>query len=250
MEKLARVTCQNLQDAPEGRLRIAMNRGSVQYYYCDDETSECGRYLPKGESELIKNLAQKRYDEKVYKLSQRRVSQIRNLLKDYEEDEIERLFTSEHPERRKLVEPVEATYMQSVGEWISQEYRGKAFKENTPVITTNRGLRVRSKSEKIMADYFDTVGILYKYECPLYLRQFGYVYPDFTFLSRRTREEIYWEHEGMMDDPEYAQRAVKKIDLYEKNGIYPGEKLILTFETSDNPLNTDILQDMVGRYLL
>lgn len=28
------------------------------------------------------------------------------------------------------------------------------------------------------------------------------VYPDFTFLSRRTGEEIYWEHEGMMDKPD------------------------------------------------
>ena len=27
------------------------------------------------------------------------------------------------------------------------------------------------------------------------------VYPDFTFLSRKTKQEIYWEHDGRMDDP-------------------------------------------------
>lgn len=55
------------------------------------------------------------------------------------------------------------------------------------------------------------------------------MYPDFTFLSKRTRKEIYWEHEGRMDDSEYAKTAIKKIKTYEDNGIYLGENLILTF---------------------
>ena len=42
---------------------------------------------------------------------------------------------------------------------------------------------------------------------------YGIVYPDFTLLSRKTGKEIYWEHEGMMDDQEYARKAVQKIDL-------------------------------------
>ena len=70
-----------------------------------------------------------------------------------------------------------------------------------------------------------------KYECPLHLKGYGIVYPDFTFLSRKTKQEIYWEHDGRMDDPGYAQNAVRKILAYEENGIYPGESLILTFET-------------------
>lgn len=72
-------------------------------------------------------------------------------------------------------------------------------------------------------------GIPYKYEKPLYLKGYGIVYPDFTFLSKRTRKEIYWEHEGRMDDSEYAKTAIKKIKTYEDNGIYLGENLILTF---------------------
>ncbi|MGE9882258.1 hypothetical protein [Blautia obeum] len=73
---------------------------------------------------------------------------------------------------------------------------------------------MRSKSEKIMADYFFRNGIEYKYEHPLYLNGFGIVYPDFTFLSRKTGEEIYWEHDGRMDDLVYARNAVKKIEAY------------------------------------
>lgn len=113
-----------------------------------------------------------------------------------------------------------------------------------------RGERVRSKSEKILADYFYRRGIPYKYEKPLYLKHFGTVYPDFTFLSKRTRKEIYWEHDGRMDDPVYAQSAVRKIQAYEENDIYPGEQLILTFETEKQVLNTREIERLVRRYLL
>ena len=64
-----------------------------------------------------------------------------------------------------------------------------------------------------------------------------------------TRQEIYWEHHGMMDDPAYAQNAVKKIQAYEKNGIYPGERLILTFETNQVALSTQVIGNYVRRYL-
>lgn len=36
---------------------------------------------------------------------------------------------------------------------MSERYTGKEFPEGTPVIRTERGERVRSKSEKILADY-------------------------------------------------------------------------------------------------
>lgn len=103
---------------------------------------------------------------------------------------------NEHRERRKLIRPVEPTWEQQLAEWISEEYKGKGFREDMPVILSEKGERVRSKSEKILADYFYRNQIPYKYERPLYLKNFGTVHPDFTFLSRKTRQEIYWEHDG------------------------------------------------------
>ena len=45
-----------------------------------------------------------------------------------------------------------------------------------------------------------------------------------------------------MDDPVYAQNAVRKIQAYEENGIYPGERLILTFETGKIVLDTRTIE--------
>lgn len=156
----------------------------------------------------------------------------------------------EHPERRKLICPVEPSWDQQIQEWESGEYKRKEFREGTPVIMTDKGERVRSKSEKILADYFYRKGIPYKYECPLYLNGFGTVYPDFTFLSKKTGKEIYWEHDGKMDSPEYAENAVRKINAYEENDIFPGERLILTFETGKTILNTKRIEELVARYLI
>ena len=83
----------------------------------------------------------------------------------------------------------------------------------------------------------------------MYLKGVGIVYPDFTFLSRKTKQEIYWEHYGRMDDPSYVRNAVRKMHANEKNDIYPGERLILTFETEKSVLDTAIVQRIVEKYL-
>ena len=52
-----------------------------------------------------------------------------------------------------------------------------------------------------------------------------------------------------MDDPVYAQSAVKKIYAYEENDIYPGERLILTYETEKTVLNMLTVERLVHKYL-
>lgn len=53
-----------------------------------------------------------------------------------------------------------------------------------------------------------------------------------------------------MDSPEYAENAVRKINAYEENDIFPGERLILTFETGKTVLNTKRIEELVARYLI
>ena len=155
-----------------------------------------------------------------------------------------------HTQRQLLVTPIEPIWEKELARWYDSEYHGKEFYEGTAEIVTEKGERVRSKSEKILADYFYRNNILYQYEKPLYLKGYGTIYPDFTFLSKKTRKEIYWEHEGMMDKPEYAKSAVKKIESYQRNGIHLGERLILTFETELTVLNSQIVEELVERYLV
>ena len=54
----------------------------------------------------------------------------------------------------------------------------------------------------------------------------------------------------MMDDSEYLRKVLRKIETFQKNNIFPGDNLLMTFETSDSPLNTRILEELVKKYLV
>lgn len=247
-EEILKAVKNRLEHAPEGHLRLSKSHNHVQYYCCTEE-KKSGDYIQKDNIVLAKQLAQKSYDEKILRLVEKRLNRIKKLIKDYSDDELEQIYLKEHPERQKLIEPVEISWEQKLNEWKAKAYQGKDFEEGMPVILTEKGERVRSKSEKILADYFHRKGIEYKYECPIYLKSLGTVYPDFTFLSKKTGEEIYWEHNGRADDPKYARKMVRRINAYEYNGIFTGERLILTFETEQTIINTGKIEQLVKRYL-
>lgn len=209
-----------------------------------------GTYISSNDMELVRQLAQKKYNQSILKKAEIRLKQVKKITRDYSDDEIEQIYDKLHKERQLLVMPIEPTWEQKLAQWDGETYQGKEFYEGTAVIITEKGERVRSKSEKILADYFYRNNIIYKYEKPLFLKGYGTVYPDFTFLSRKTGEEIYWEHEGMMDKSDYAKTAVKKLESYQKNGIYLGERLIATFETEQTLLNSQIIEQLVQKYLL
>jgi hypothetical protein len=109
---------------------------------------------------------------------------------------------------------------------------------------------VRSKSEKIIADTLNDLGIEYKYECPLRLKGVGIVYPDFTILRKRDGRQIYWEHDGRMDEPEYAEKAIRKINSYINNRIFPGDTLIISYESSKVLLDDRVIKSLIEKFVL
>lgn len=91
--------------------------------------------------------------------------------------------------------------------------------------------------------------IPFRYECALSLTSTT-IYPDFTIRHPRTGETFYWEHFGMMGDPDYSQKAFHRMQLYNSNGIIPSIHLITTFETLEYPLNYETIEKIVKEYFL
>lgn len=161
----------------------------------------------------------------------------------------EEIYEALHPERQKIVMPITLTDEQYIENWLNENYEPKSFYEDLPELYTTNGERVRSKSEIIIADTLLREGIPYKYEQPLYLNSYGKIHPDFTVLNIRKRKEFYWEHLGMMDDTQYVENALKKIEAYERNGFYIGESLLLTFESKRNPISQKVINLLIEKYL-
>ncbi len=229
-------------------IRISVDKGRCRYYIKNNRGKY--EYVTKENMGTVNEMIQKQYNDKAIRLIKKRLSQFQKILIDYDEREIDNLFDEMHDERKKIVVPMEPTSCQLYQSWLNEPYEGKAFEQGTAVILTEKGERVRSKSEKILADYFYHNGIEYKYEKPLYLKGIGIVYPDFTFWSKKLSEEIYWEHDGKMDDPVYAKTAVKKVNAYISNGILPTDRLILTYETAATPLQMECVENLLRKYLL
>jgi len=237
-----------LEGAPDGMLRISRSGNTMQYYKRKDEKDRNGKYIKKKDMGVVYDLAQKEYDESVLCVARKHKKQISKFLRQYDPDEVKNVYTNLSLERQLLTTPIILPDAQYINRWKNRVYDGKEFYENMPEIYTDNGERVRSKSEKMLADKLKAMNIPYLYECPLYLNGYGFVYPDFTLLDVRTREEYYLEHFGMMDDSHYYEGVVKKIEFYEKNGIFPGDKLLMTFETSKSPVNMKLFEQMINRY--
>lgn len=91
---------------------------------------------------------------------------------------------------------------------------------------TLRGEYVRSKSEALLANLFFYYGIPYEYEKAVTLN--GHViHPDFTILLP-DGTYLFWEHLGMLSDPNYAKKWAIKHQTYMECGIAEGNGLIIT----------------------
>lgn len=240
----------NFSTLPPDHIRISHCNNTIQYYQVGKSfKNKNGVYIPREEMDFVHQLSQRDYDNEMLRLATKRLKQIKKITKDYEDFEFEQIYLSKTPERQALIKPYRPTWQHCLSVWQNQEYPGKGFEEDAPVIYSDRGERVRSKSEKILADYFYHNNIPYLYEKPITLGSNITIYPDFTFLSREKRTEIYWEHLGKMDDPAYANNAIRKISTFQANGIYPGDRLILTYETKDTYLSTKDIERLCRRFL-
>ena len=82
---------------------------------------------------------------------------------------------------------------------------------------------------------------------------FGYAKPvpvNIGRFKRGKRKQYYYEHFGMMDNPDYAERAIRRIELYESNGIFPGDQLLCSWETKAHPLDMKLVDAMIKKYLI
>jgi hypothetical protein len=78
---------------------------------------------------------------------------------------------------------------------------------------------VRSKSELVIADKLHARGIEYAYEQPVTLAPGRVRYPAFTIADHASGVTYYWEHLGLLEDPQYRSRWERKRAEYHRAGI-------------------------------
>lgn len=251
LEDLIRTKNISLRDAPEGSVRISSFRGKVKPYYIEEGAKNTqGRYIPHKDRAFAAALAQKDYDERIIRTARDELKTLNILIRKYENGTCEDVYGKLSIPRRELVVPVMETDEEFVRKWLEEPYEGLGFEEGSPELYSERGIRVRSKNEIIAADRYDKWSIPFKYECPVRLKGYGVVHPDFTVLNVRLRKIYIHEIMGKMTDPEYAETNVGKIQAYQRNGFIPGKNLILTFDTKQHPMTPGDIDTIIKNFLL
>ena len=239
-----------LENCPKGRLEVTTSKGYHRFYWVNGAHKQ---YLGKRDAELVKALMDKSYFERMLRTANQQKDLIHSFLNQFDPRALIRVYEEMHPEHKKLVTPLILPDDEYAAKWkaeaeLAKKLHRNSFEKPEDFITLN-GESVRSKSEKMIADLLRHFNVCYVYEYPLKLAN-GIVFPDFKALNLRTRMAWYWEHEGMLDNPIYAEAAVQKHLRYERSGIFEGEQLIVTRETSQTPLSTKTIEMFIKKYLL
>lgn len=242
----------SLKKAPKGILNVMHSHGRSQYFLKESPSERPGKYLSKKEMGLAAALVQRDYDREFLAAA----ADVKKRLLELQEFGAERNISffyaelaavCEHasPARQALIKPYVQPLDDFIKEWESFEYKGLSFSEDAPEIYSERGERVRSKSEKMIADKLYLMKIPYRYECPLDIGRNALVYPDFTILDVRERREVIYEHFGMMQDSKYAYDTLNKIADYQRTGYYVGDDFLFTMESTNSPLNMRLFEKMI-----
>lgn len=244
-----------LKSLPEGSLIGRKVRGKDCYYHYKPSKTPGVKaretYLGKKDKELIAALCRRRFIEDSIPV----IQEIINCKKLYFETCPEYNPTQIYQSLPKAYRGLDYNCEFGIAEnkqvsiWMNEDYdRNELYRENL-IHTTQNGLRVRSKSESIIASLLETYDIPFRYEATLILDGSHY-YPDFTILNPQDDRIVYWEHFGMVDNEKYAEKMNKKMGNYIKHGILQGDNLIVTMETKDNPINACRIRNTIKANLL
>ncbi|MFC3159355.1 ATP-binding domain-containing protein [Chryseobacterium arachidis] len=127
-----------------------------------------------------------------------------------------------------------------------QSTKQKRYFEEKLIHKTVRGEMVRSKSEVIVANIIDKMGIDYTYEELLTIKGKNYL-PDFTL--RYQGRTAYLEHLGMLGNILYKAHWKEKQSSYEESGISEQiGNLIITQDGLDGSLDSKIIEDSINKW--
>lgn len=250
LSEIVRKKKSSLKGAPKGMIRSSKCKNTYQYYLRNDSKDIKGTYIKRSKMDIAIRIAQRDYDEAICKNAEKEY----RLLKAYKDycsnNRLEGIYDALSEGRRRIVKPVVIPDAEYIKQWKNVKYEPMPIGDKVGEFISPGGIRVRSKIELIIASMLEQHEIPYRYEYPLILQNRRQVRPDFLCLNKRTRKEYVWEHFGMMDDEEYANKNVAKIEAYEGSGYFAGESSIMTFETSQHPLSTLVIKNKIERYLI
>ena len=253
LQKLIQKLDNRQRTAIPGALIVCGSEKKKDFYFREASRKPLEYLSKKRQAKLINTLAQQEYERKLLSAAEAQLTSVRQASRILTGKELEEVYSHMIPARQELVKPFFPDRERFIRDWCAVTYPPGHFDEDAPEYYSGRGERVRSKSEKIIADKYLRLDQPYRYEYPILLIDGNnrvVFRPDFTLLNKRTCKVYYHQHLGRMDDPAYVADNLRKLRVFEENGIYLGVNLFFTYETNQDPFDDRTLDKHIKRYLL
>ncbi|MBQ7955952.1 MAG: ATPase [Lachnospiraceae bacterium] len=232
---------------PEGNLFCSHNGKYTKWYLSDGKNQT---YIPKSQRQFAETLAAKKYLALQLEDLLQEKEAIDSYLKrhtDYYSQSMQTL--TKDPAYQELLNNHFALQSRALQTWANSPYEKNLKFPEQLIHKTTSGILVRSKSEALIATLLYVNKIPFRYECALQLGE-QTIFPDFTIRHPQNDKIFYWEHFGLMDDPSYCKNTHSKLQLYTSHKIIPTIHLITTYETKENPLSSELIQQIINYHFL
>lgn len=252
LEKCIVFCKKRLENLPAGKLIVARNGSHYKWYVSMNGHSDGIRFLskkPLSNQQLAKELALKNYLSIMLSHCAEQKELALSYLQSLERSEKDMMKILSNPEYRKLLSSFYCVKNEDLASWAAASYESSGLHPENLKYPSPSGHVLRSKSEVIIDMTLSSQQIPFRYEASLSLDGITF-YPDFTIRHPVSGSYYYWEHFGMIDNPDYFSSFTHKLRYYIDNGILPGMNLIMTFETSSHPLSPLLVDQLVQYYLL
>lgn len=203
----------------------------------DGKTHHKQKTLRKSEEQIVEKHAEQALAQRMVEIMEHNLSLQKRLLVEY------RPYSF-----RKVLETLSQTYqcidfeenpLRKAAKF-QEESATKGFRTDNLTQPTSFGLRVRSKSEAIIANMLAEREIPFVYEAELIN-----LHPDFTILLPNG-EKIIWEHLGLLSDESYVSSLTDKIMLYHNAGYNINSNFFITTDTQDGRLDMDAVMNVLS----
>lgn len=256
---------EEIKDLPKDVL-IAKKVGKQVYYYKKKESREKGtsRYKYLGNSNSVDD----RYVDEVLrreilsariKAAERNLYLIDKILPKLVVCDYDRLY-------RKLMKRGFAGYEaadnyfsrialkyggreKEAAEWMEKDNEANSMRPDDLIHITHNGLRVRSKSELLIASVLEERNLAFKYEPVFNTVDGGTLRPDFAILRPADMKVVYWEHFGLMGNEEYASKTLDKILIYQNSGCTLWDNLIISFDSKEGHFNMGVIDKIIKAFI-
>jgi ATP-dependent exoDNAse (exonuclease V) alpha subunit len=133
-------------------------------------------------------------------------------------------------------------------ESVDRYYAAHLIHRTRPSAQHPQGIMVRSKSEVIVADILNSLGISCEYEQKLSSKNDpnDFKLPDFTVSYEG--DTFYWEHLGMLSVPSYREAWDRKRQWYEDNGYL--DQIITSEDNADGSIDAAEIERIARNKIL